>query len=97
VQAATVLEGVDPEDPLVLWTVACFLDRFPVGRDRADRNALWYDEPGKALMFGRMSFLNRFDPGLFTLAERRLDWRRRASVAIAQGRCPPGELRRPPA
>lgn len=79
VKAATVLEKMDPDDPLIRWTIACFLDRFPRGRYRADDGSLWYDPPEKALMYGTMSFLNKFDPELYALAARRLDWRRRAS------------------
>jgi hypothetical protein len=72
VRAAEVVERVDPEDPLVTWTIASFLDRFPVGRDRADWNALWYDVPDKVMRYGKAGFTYRLDPGLFELAERRV-------------------------
>jgi hypothetical protein len=72
VEVARVVERVNPEDPLVTWTIASFLDRFPRGRDRADGGALWYDTPERAVLYGRMGFLHRLDPELYALAERRV-------------------------
>lgn len=92
VKAATVLEGLHPDDPLVLWTIACFLDRFPRGRYRADDGSIWYDPPEKALSFPvPFGFLERLDPELYALAKRRLDWRSRGHASPTRAaRRPPG-------
>ena len=70
-KAAQVVERLDPEDPLTLWTIGAYLNVFPVTRDVDGE--LEFGPPAEALRYGREGLVRSLDPAgdLHCLAVKR--------------------------